>query len=735
MKFKICSKEFFSKGKLWIPVMFAIALFMAFPVASLLKLGSWSEAKYTDSQMIMLYQNLWVDGLAVTGYCVAAAAGIVMGVVNFGYLYSGSKVDFYHSLPVTRGRMFFEKTMEGIFYFLIPYVVMEFAAICIGAMRGYFSLSLMGRAVLLLVMHLIGYLLNYFPAALVICLTGNILMGGLCLAALGVYGTAFEIVLNEYKRFFFYTSSYWTSGDIRNYLSPVFLGSKLMSGYKWDGFDYTLTGQVLLYILFFGISAYFAYVHRPSEKTGKTMIYPFTQSIIYFLVVIPTAFGVCITFCMIQETSNPLPWLIFGMAVGLVVSHMMMQILFHMDFRKCFSNKALFLTAGICVAAATLCFKFDLLGYDRYMPSEKNLDSIILDISSFPYEQSDMVTKAEDGTYELGRTKGLSSYFDSRYVGYSVGKSKEVYDIVKKAALTSRENYKKLYDEGKNDRAIDIQTISLKFYLKSGRMVWRNYCMSTEELKALMQAAYRDGILKEEKYSFLQVDPSYLTDLYINTVDFQSYSCLKELKGKEKELFEALREDVQEADAETLTGVPCCSLDMTFRIPVKEKPDNQVPQGGTATEHITAGMFIYPEFERTLAILKEMGYPLSMEEIPVSKVSVQYYRNETGPVLYTNDVVYESKEEIDALKEALIPQVLVSPWNRTVYDARLVFEIRVETEGVEGYETMKLLLDRCPEFILEDAEKAKEGAFGELSTGEEYATETSEVIYDTAVMD
>ena len=50
----------------------------------------------------------------------------------------------------------------AVLYYLVPYVIMEFAAVCIGAARGYYSLSIMKKALILLVLHLLMYLLVYF---------------------------------------------------------------------------------------------------------------------------------------------------------------------------------------------------------------------------------------------------------------------------------------------------------------------------------------------------------------------------------------------------------------------------------------------------------------------------------------------------------------------------------------------------------------------------------------------
>lgn len=174
-----------SKGQWWIPAILTLGFLLAFPVAELLKLGNWKELKYTADQMVFLYENFWKDGMAFTGAFVAITAALCNAVNGFRYLYSGKKTDFYHSLPIKRSRMFWQKVYVGILYYLIPYVVMEFLAVCIGAMRGFFSLKLLAMAVQLMGMHFLIYLLVYFCVVLVLCVTGNALAGILGCVFLG----------------------------------------------------------------------------------------------------------------------------------------------------------------------------------------------------------------------------------------------------------------------------------------------------------------------------------------------------------------------------------------------------------------------------------------------------------------------------------------------------------------------------------------------------------------------
>ena len=79
--------------------------------------------EYTAEQISLLYENLWRNGFMVSGLAVAALAALFNGISQFWYLYSPRKIDFYHSLPVKRSRMFWYKSLQSLLYFLLPYLL------------------------------------------------------------------------------------------------------------------------------------------------------------------------------------------------------------------------------------------------------------------------------------------------------------------------------------------------------------------------------------------------------------------------------------------------------------------------------------------------------------------------------------------------------------------------------------------------------------------------------------
>ena len=50
-----------------------------------------------------------------------------------------------------------------------------------------------------------------------------------------------------------------------------------------------------------------------------------------------------------------------------------------------------------------------------------------------------------------------------------------------------------------------------------------------------------------------------------------------------------------------------------------------------------ACFYVFPQFKRTVEILKETGYPISMDDVNLSSVEVQYYMNENQNEVFFPD--------------------------------------------------------------------------------------------------
>ena len=694
MKSRIFSSKYIktiSKGQLWMPAFIALGFLLAFPVTGMVKLSSWSDLKYSALQSQILYNNLWKDGFVLSGLIIASIAAFINSVNGFIYLYSGKKTDYYHGLPMKRSEMFLERIFSGLVYYLIPYIVTEFLMICIGAARGFFSLNIMGMAVRMLFLHLIIYLVIYFSIVLIISVTGNMLMGILCLGGMYLYGIVLNLILVAYGQSFWQTFfsaeyQYGRFNALLHMASPGTLILSMVSDYA-EGKTGKLLAAVIILGVIFGVLAWTAYKKRPSESAGKSMVYSWISIVVRFMVVIPGGLAVGWIFYSLTTGKVRILWWIFGMILGTVIIHGLSETIYQMSFQGFFTKKLQLVIAGALVAVCALIFQKDLLHFDSYIPKQEDIASINLNMMSFDQDYYENVQKTKDGEYEITDANNWAepamAFVGKNGIGDQTYKALQ--DIVSS-------NPKGEVIDG------DYTYYSIiKYTLKSGKEIYRKYWIGTENLSALVKGLYEEENLKEQKFGFLNLDQKYLKNIGLNDASGNGYSIFQNDSDKMKQLLEAMKKDVDAATAEDFMQAPEVKMDFAYQFPGKQDVNNMIPGNTNANvQYANWIVGIYPSFKNTLAILKETGYPLTVEDLDIEKIMLNYFNDEDGQ---QEDVTYEMPEEIKALKEALTVR-----YNGYVDKDSEIYQniyVSVYTDKGEAVNAYGLKTEKLPDFVKE----------------------------------
>ncbi len=318
--------------------------------------------------------------------------------------------------------------------------------------------------------------------------------------------------------------------------------------------------------------------------------------------------------------------------------------------------------------------KTDVIRYDRYFPKSGQVEMISW--NGVNMESSDYAEEKADGRYVIG-TNNVEAMID-------LGNSEDLLQAVKKAADRTYKNIKN--NVGKEDMEESGRMVTFGFTMNSGTTIYRNYIVDSQILKDILQAAYREGDYKKDRYSILNIESKYLfsiTGIFGDGV----YTTLWERdKEKRTEFLEALRQDILEADAEVLTGQPCGKLYLSFgQIPQERTPDNMVPDGREFLSGAGGMVYMFPQFSRSLALLEEEeDLSISLQDVDVESADVVFDLSEDTTVL-SDPVQYTGKEELAELKNILIPPELVPEWETFNSPwADLTLKIRGK-EAVEGW--------------------------------------------------
>ena len=353
---------------------------------------------------VVLSQAEFGNGMVVF---LMMAAAVVMGVSGFSYLHNRKKVDFYHSIPVRRELIYSARYMGGILIVGVSYLINLILMFGVALAYGVGTPGIAGAMAGGLALNMLFFLLMYAAVVIAMMMTGNMVVGILASGVFFFFLPAVMLLLEGYCEIFFVTTARnaWTSDG-----SPFMWGMKYLSPFSVyiTALDWKLdeiikhvpelicSGFGVLALFFLGMQLYRI---RPSESAGKAMAFKRTMAPIRILLVLGCGLAGGLFFWAMQSR---LRWGLFGTVVFTILTHCIVEIIYHFDFKKLFGRKlqlVLCLGAGVLVF---LSFRYDWYGYDSYLPAADEVvsASLELDIDS-GWLNNRSVLQNDQGEYEL----------------------------------------------------------------------------------------------------------------------------------------------------------------------------------------------------------------------------------------------------------------------------------------------------------------------------------------------
>lgn len=443
------------------------------------------------------------------------------------------------------------------------------------------------------------------------------------------------------------------------------------------------------------------------------MVYGKLAAVIKFMVVVPCGMGTGFVFYLIPTSHARNVWCVFGLVLGTVLAHGMIETLYQMDFHAFFSKKVQLLAAAVLVAVCALIYQKDLLNFDAYIPRQEDIKALNLDMMTLSGDMSDYVKEQEDGTFSIED----STSWEKRENAFSGkdGIGEETYEILQKI-VENQENRRFRY-EGEQTEEGTFLRLLLGYQLQSGRKVNRSYTINTEECGELLYNLYKEENLKNKTEQFLASDTSYLDNISFISGNGKGYEIFQDQPEKQKKLIEAVKTDLQEAAPEDLLALPFAELHLSYILPVAEDIHSLVPGEEKPERHAYGEINLFPSYKNTIAVLKETGYPLSFEETEIKKARILYY-NESGEE--ENSAEYTEKEQLEALVQAAAPSFGSFSWIEYEPDVTAIFQTE---QGEEYY--AEFLKGRIPEFIRQES-RSTDNREGQLTeTGNPERTEVT----------
>lgn len=685
-----------SKGQLWIPGFILIACFIAFPVCLLQSMDMDAVNLYGKGvSSMVIYADIWKSRILKLVLLVAVGSALLNSASGFWYLYSQKKVDYYHSLPVKRSDMFWHKVYVGFLYYACPSAAMAFLAACIGAARGYFGLETFGIAAMTVLLGILVYLLVYFAGVLVVSITGNVLMGVFGMLMTFIYFPLLSRLMICCRYIFYHNVSghpYGAADALFRYGSPVTLAVRLLETTK-EGGSLPVVIIYVIVIIFLVMLSWLAFVKRPSEGAEKSLVYRELEPVVRLMVMVPAALGAGYLFYGQFSETGSLAWWFFGLAFGAVMSFGITGIILRMDFRGFFSGKIWFAAGAVLIALCAVVYQKDLFGFSSYLPEYEQIAKVGFDLSMM-WEDRQSVEIQPDGRYIIRYYDEQEKYMDAR----SQKITPELYDILK----SSLNNWKK--------ESVNGTHITVKYTLKSGRTVYRQYPFQQEQIQRIAMATIFRDDFREKATDFFSIDRQYLTTVTASFLNGHEAALYQDEKQKQDAFLEALKEDYAEASPEEFLGIPCAMISFEYsNLPAAQTSDGFPVEGDVHRMNYSASLFVYPSFKRTTALLEETQYPLSMSEVEIEGIELMYsVFDKDGTYLREEVDAIEDEEQITRLKNSLVP---MNFWNTIqIYEPDVYAKVYVKNSN--GF-SAQILTEKMPDFVQERMKELQTQETGE----------------------
>ena len=624
-----------TKQRIWNLALVLLLCFFAFPVTTAL----WSSTAFrpenlnsslpADLALAQAQRDFTRDMLrmySMKGGALAfmlTIAAVVLAASGFAYLHSKKKTDFYHSLPIRREMLYAVTCLNGFLYMAVAYLgFLTIAAVMIRVKGVPFD---WGSLYLASVEHLCFFALVYMTAILSMLLTGNLVVGLLGTGVLFSWGPVICMTISAYFSEYFTTFS----GDdsfllaLSERTSPVAWYVKAcMSSQPGRMALWAMLAAAVLFLL-----GMLLYRRRPSEAAGHAMAFPITEPIIRFLIVVPSSLLLGAMFHSMMYEDG---WTVFGLVCGLLLVSCIIEIIYHFDFKSLFAHKRQLLVSAVFVGVVFAIFRFDLFGYDRYLPATEKLASggIYCDLldpdATSQYHSTVEYTEGWYGvTFDAMPSSTLA---DEMQISDDQGlellhtiAAQGVHDAAQARDRFLR-GHGRSYDVEEGDEA--FHNVTIAWHLRNGRTVYRSYRVNVSGVRAALESVYDLDAYKTAMYPVLSLSADDVAGINYKEEDECSHVKLAGADVKAA-LLAAYQEELKALTSETRAHeMPIAEIQ--FKTNEQQALIQKLrDEGGNYTLFNHYYYYpIYPSFTKTIALLRACGVEVGGTVTPEKTASI-----------------------------------------------------------------------------------------------------------------
>lgn len=537
----------------WLTAVQLLLFGLAIPFRVLMVLASLGEPvfdgmAYTMGEKIeILCDHIGYGQMENT--VLIAAAGILSAYVAFSYLHSAAKLDFYHSLPIRREKLFAVKVISSVCPFVIAYVSSQILAVVFGIAFGCMTGTIIKEMIITTIQGILFFLCSYSGTVVAVMLTGKMLTTILATVTLSFYIPLLWLIGMMYVDIFyetaFHAGVFTSQADLLRYSSPWAMCT-LYRGSEQLGVTGNIPGIGYLFLVAAATAVIFAvavllYRIRKTESSGKALAFAKMENAVKLLLTIPAAL---VAAAVAYQLYGSLIWEIGFIVLFGTLACLIMEFIYRWDIHQILMHKRHIVITVAVSAIVFLVMRFDVTGYDTYLPEKSEIAAMAVksNIENFPYEG---VQGMEEGFSYAGGNEEVLDYLETEAFG-------PLYRLAQEGvAQVKTDPYARVYD------ADETVYIYLKYRLKNGKEIYRVYHVKRALYEDVMNEMMKVEGYRERFYPITNLTEEYQKSLtgYVrlyhtfqpDLVDKEEGDLTRGIPAdKLDELIEAYKKDLEE---------------------------------------------------------------------------------------------------------------------------------------------------------------------------------------------
>lgn len=369
-----------------------IIYFFAFPVPLMVKISEMKKNGYNSVGFAEPLSGAvnWIDIMRYFIVPLTAVLGVVLTCVMLRYLKKKVAVDFYHSLPVSRVKLYFVRGLAGYLAVIVPLAVMLLAGGGILAANDLMSARIAGGLFRIFLDSLV-YSLLYYGLAMLVGMISGVTGVHLVLSGIAVFIVPAIYLLNVLF-FGLFNNKMWLDWYFKDeklaLLSPVF--AFFINGKTSPLYALILTATAAGLLA----AGCLVYQKRKSERAGEPIVFAPMRSVVKYLMIYTMTLAVGLLFRYITDSYV---WMIFGFVSGAVLTFLLSNTIIFKSAKAMLTGIKGFLVYSACAALFIAGVITDPLGVISSLPDAGNVSHVSIRVGgtcNFVYREKDTIASA-----------------------------------------------------------------------------------------------------------------------------------------------------------------------------------------------------------------------------------------------------------------------------------------------------------------------------------------------------